>query len=453
MQVERLQRRASKQATAWPTAYRNRATGRTYAPHHDGERAFVYSDAPKYAVALGGEGGGKSVAGIVKTLERVRRRMSGIMVSPDLPHFKRSLWPEFQNWCPWECVVPQQQYRGKFDWQPQEPFQLAFTNGAVLHCGGIEKPGSWEGPNVHFAHFDEARHATDAKPLKILDGRTRLTGPDGEPPQLYFTTTPRKHWLHEYFGPPEENDPWASFKRRASIIRLLTEDNLHNLDPEYVASRKTVLTEKEQRIYLGAEWEDEDISEKFLDSMVWWDACIDTLPPLRRDEPLVVALDAGISNDNFGIVGVTRHPERHSDIAVRYVRKWVAPGCGKIDFADIEKECRHLFASYSVVCWPYDIHQLHDMATRLTNESLGWWEPFPQQKDRLIADKQFLDLILGRRILHDGNSDLRQHVDNADRKKDADSGKLRMVKRSDSLKIDLAVACSMAAHKCLELQL
>ena len=69
-----------------------------------------------------------------------------------------------------------------------------------------------------------------------------------------------------------------------------------------------------------------------------------------------------------------------------------------------------------------------------------------------MADKQLLDLITARKALHDGNKELRAHIDNADRKSDG-TGKLRIVKRSETQKVDLAVALSMAVAECLRLNL
>jgi phage terminase large subunit-like protein len=69
-------------------------------------------------------------------------------------------------------------------------------------------------------------------------------------------------------------------------------------------------------------------------------------------------------------------------------------------------------------------------------------------------DKTLYDLIRDRRVSHDGNADLRQHIANANAKleKDQDS-KLRIVKKTQSRKIDLAVALSMACWECLRLLL
>lgn len=63
-------------------------------------------------------------------------------------------------------------------------------------------------------------------------------------------------------------------------------------------------------------------------------------------------------------------------------------------------------------------------------------------------------LALRGQLTHTGNADLREHVLNARAKlsRDEDS-KMRMIKRSPSRKIDLAVAASMAIDRCLYLNL
>jgi hypothetical protein len=213
-------------------------------------------------LAKGGEGGGKSVFGIVKDLNRLRAGMNGILVSPDLPHFKKSLWPEFRRWCPPEAVVEKDRYRLSETWEAQHGFELHFYNmlGGIstLYCGGIEEPGSWEGPNVNFAHFDEARRAKRPAALKVLDGRIRITGPSGESPQLWLTTTPElgRGWIYRYFGPIDTSagGEFEEFKRNALVITLLTRDNSANLDPEYERNRRNSLTKEEADVLLEAQW-------------------------------------------------------------------------------------------------------------------------------------------------------------------------------------------------------
>ena len=487
----------------WPTEYVNATTGKVYEPHHDAEAQFVFMDSPINGLLKGGEGGGKSVAGIIKTLERLRRRMPGIMISPDLPHFKRSLWPEFSRWCPWDQVVPEQRYRSKFSWEPRAPFSLAFRNGTTLLCGGIDDPGAWEGPNVSFIHFDEPRRKKTAYALKTLAGRSRIPGPKGEPPQFYLTTTPRKHWLHEYYGPLKcrcdscgerfehyaktqagqnylnlcpsvlpicphcssrnyhTDDEHAEFKLKALVVTLLTVENEPNLQEGFADDRALTLTSTEARVLLEAEWEDTDTPERFLPNMLLWDKLREDLPALTPQEPLVLALDAATgrqasASDCFGMVGVTRCPDpaRHSDsVAVRYVQKWQATAGKIIDFQGTdanpgpERVLRTLAKQYNVVMAPYDPDQLHDMATRLLRERIAWMFPFTQQSLRVKADTDLLYLVTHSRIAHDGNKDLRDHIDNADRKVDTMGKRLRIVKREESLKVDLAVCLSMACYQ------
>jgi len=70
----------------------------------------------------------------------------------------------------------------------------------------------------------------------------------------------------------------------------------------------------------------------------------------------------------------------------------------------------------------------------------------------LEADRQLLDSIVQRRIAHSGNSFLRRHLDNANRKNTLDGRTLRIVKRGN-LHIDLAVGLSMANSECWRLNL
>lgn len=450
---------------SWPETYINSETGKEYEPHHDDEAQAVHGDGPRYTLLKGGEGGGKSVAGIIKTLNRLKRGMSGIMVSPDLPHFRVSLWPEFRRWCPWSQVVEKHQRMQHQTWEPYRPFSIVFRNRATLYCGGIDDPGAWEGPNVNFAHFDEARRRKKADALKVLDGRVRIPGPAGELPQIWITTTPRKHWLFEYFGPPVDDDPHAGFKAQSLVVTLLTADNAANLEPGFVEKRALTLTAAEARVLLEAEWEDIEDTERFLPNMILWDKCKETLPALEPKEPIVVALDAATGriaavSDCFGIVAVSRHPKRRTnDLAVRFIQAWQAKPGGEIDFQGTgenpgpERVARWLCANYNVVQICYDPTELHDMAGRLRKGGVAWLKKFPQGNQRLEADRQLLDLIMQCRIAHDGNATLRKHIDNANRKLNDDGKRLRIVKREEGLKVDLAVALSMGSYETLRLNL
>lgn len=412
-----------------------------------------------------------TVSGVIKTLERLRRGMSGILVSPNLPHFNRSLWPEFRRWCPWQLVVPEHRHRGSESWEAHKPFTLVIKNMygkySTLICGGIERPISFEGPNVHFAYVDEMRQIDDPEVIKVLTGRTRLNGPLGEPPQFYVTSTPRMHFMYDFFGPLQENDGKADFKKFAKSIILRTEDNVDfsDLDEQYVEARSTSLTEKERLARMEGEWVDEDNDTKFLESILLWDVLREDHEFVKKkgeggfSDALVIGVDASVSNDSFAIVGVTRHPDNIKNVLVRLCRVWKPGNNGKIDYYGTpdnpgpELYLRTLAANYNVLVVVYDEYQLHDMMSRLIREGIVWCEDFSQVKARTIADHQLYTLILTKRIFHTGQEELREHIKNAGSLIDVDSRKRRMIKFSSSRKIDAGVALSMAANKCLYLNI
>lgn len=502
----------------WPRAYLNRETNKFYKPHHQDEYDFVTTDTPRYGLVKGGEGGGKSVCGIVKDLERLRRGCNGILTSPDLPHFKKSLWKEFRRWCPIEAVIESQRYRLNVEWQPSEAFEMVFYNDvggySTLLCGGIENPTSWEGPNVNFFHLDEARKISTPQALKVLDGRIRIPGPHGEPPQGWITTTPEMNWLFDYYGQVEctckscgedfrgkphkdeygghsggipggefnyvcpkcgnisltTNDEWVKFKQDSLVITLLTIDNENsgNLESGYTDNRSQTLTESESNVLLRAEWESISDSAHFLPSMTLWDACRTEFPPLDKHTPIVIALDAAKGrlhspSDCFGLLAASRHPANHANVALRFSQKWQARSGQKIDYDGTEenpgpgKMLERLAKMYNIVQVCYDPTELHYFAMTYAPKLGLWFEEIPQamgtqkRPGRGIYDGQFLDLITQRRIAHDGDKDLREHISNANKKTDPEDRKVRLVKRNDSQKIDLAVCASMASGECLRL--
>lgn len=219
----------------------------------------------------------------------------------------------------------------------------------------------------------------------------------------------------------------------------------------YYASEESVLLPSEfQRIHRNS-WVAS--IEKFVE-MLWWDACYEALPPLAKGQPVIIAMDAAKGSetttpaDCFSIVVVSRHPSRPDTVAIRYCGIWQAELGKLIDFEPIEAELVRLCQSLSVVEVAYDPTQLHDMAMRLRKKGIANFREFNQNAPRLLADKQLRDIITARRLAHDGNPLLRQHIDNANVKNHGEDG-IRIIKRSRDKKVDAAVATSMAAARCL----
>lgn len=203
----------------------------------------------------------------------------------------------------------------------------------------------------------------------------------------------------------------------------------------YYAQEAAILTPGEfQRVHRN-QWV---TSENVFVAGEWWDACRgDT----AIDAPVIIGMDAAVSGDCFAIVGVSR---RDDTVIVRFCRVWKPPKGGAIDFSEPEAFLREVCTQYNVLQIAYDPYQLHDMATRLRRAGVGWLRSFNQSSERLVADKSLYDAIRDRRIIHDGQPDLAEHVKNANSKSEGDIDKLRIVKRAEHLKIDAAVALSMA---------
>lgn len=197
--------------------------------------------------------------------------------------------------------------------------------------------------------------------------------------------------------------------------------------------------------------------DAFLKDMALWDACKDELPPLDPHEPCVLAMDGSESDDSFPLVIISRHPADPVRFAVRYCRIFTpdAPGI-VMDDAPIEAEVRRLVASYAIQQLCYDRALIGQLMRRLTTQTEGGPQPiaapiekFNQGGDRLESDKFLYDAIIQRRIAHDGDPALRAQVANANKKRDS-SGRIRIIKRTHTLKIDACVAAAMGAMRAAE---
>jgi phage terminase large subunit-like protein len=192
----------------------------------------------------------------------------------------------------------------------------------------------------------------------------------------------------------------------------------------------------------------------------WWDACKDEIPALTQYQSCVIALDAAVSGDCFAIILVSR--DKAGVCAVRRSRIWYPPKNGKIryrnpqdknDLETPEGVIRAWCKEFRVVEVAYDETQLHDLCSQLWAEGVAFFNVFSQATDRVIADKQLYDLIRDGRIIHNGDATLSEHIKNANQETDKNASRLRIVKRSESLKIDGAVALSMACSRALYLNI
>ena len=178
----------------------------------------------------------------------------------------------------------------------------------------------------------------------------------------------------------------------------------------------------------------------------WWQACASGVPPYEPNDPCIMAVDAAVSGDCFGVLVISGRGNQQ-DYDVRYARAWKPPQNHKLEYTgedSPDSEIRRLCDTMNISEVAFDEFQLHKMMTDYKNEMLAHVYAFPQGKDRLISDKALQDAIRARQVHHSGEPDLKQHIQNADAATEGEKDKLRIVKRSDSGKIDLAVCLSMA---------
>ena len=219
-----------------------------------------------------------------------------------------------------------------------------------------------------------------------------------------------------------------------------------------------------------------------------WDQLYDPTIPLLEPgskEAIVLALDAAVTNDCFGVAAVTRHPDpkRHEEVVIRRTRKWSPTdfASGRIDFDECERwirlicgggcanghpcswpdagcdECaakRWAIPPHNVVQVTFDPFQLEDMSQRLVRDGVAWMSEFDQGTERLIGDGMMYRLALQRKLWHSNDPDLREHIGNSKAKLQTDQeSHMRIVKKAPARKIDLAVAAAMAVKRCLALNI
>jgi phage terminase large subunit-like protein len=334
-------------------------------------------------------------------------------------------------------------------------YRIMFDNHAIIEAIPVDPQGE-AGGNDDFIEFTELHAATSKKHQQMWTEMTlsptkaglsqrwidTYAGYSGESPilePLYETV------VKEGTRVPTAIPGLELFRNGTTLALWNTHPRLVWQTPEYYASESRTLLPNEYRRIHGNEWV---TSEDTFVPMEWWEACRGILPVEDKYREVVVGVDAAVSGDCFGILAVSREGNL---VIPRFVRKWVPPPGGVIEYSNVEDPedteypegvLRWLAADRNVIAFGYDPYQLHHLCTSLENDNVGYFVPFSQGADRLKADKQTRDIIRDRKILHDGNADLTEHIQNANARTEGD--KLRIVKRSLKFKIDLAVCLSMA---------
>lgn len=214
---------------------------------------------------------------------------------------------------------------------------------------------------------------------------------------------------------------------------------------DFLAARETEMLPNEFRRQYWNEWT--SALSAFVDINLWRRRQRH-IPPLDSSTPVVIGIDAAVSNDCCAIVVVSRNGEVTQ---VRETHIWYPPEGGEIQLEEIYNKLLDLYSRYNVIVTVYDPMQMESIAQRIRAEHV-WIESFNQGKDREIADKLLLDDIIAGRIEHDGNPSLDEHMQNANAKIVGED-KLRIVKRHETAKIDADIALSMANKRIRDFNL
>lgn len=382
------------------------------------QRAFWESPA-RFRSFVGGIGSGKTYAGTVEILRQPKS--AGMVVAPTYPMLRDATLRTFADLA--RPLVA--------DFNRSE-MRATLTNGTVVLFRSADDPDRLRGPNLGWFWLDEAA-LMSAETWLIMIGRLRE-----RPGRAWVTSTPRgRNWLYTTFA---EGGPDYHTTRSSS------RDNTF-LAPDFVRSLEHAYDARWLAQEVEGEFVDFNDIDAFLPDMSLWDACRADLPPLGRHEPCILALDAGESSDTFATVLVSQHPGEPALLAARYARAYVPQGA-PLDFDAIEEDVAGLVARHAVRAIVYDPMLLGQMVRRLKARGVATeFIPFPQGAARLEGDKNLLDLVVQRRIAHDGNAQLREHVANANKRVDPDGRKLRIIKREHAKKIDLCVALAMGCAR------
>lgn len=216
-----------------------KADGMHYHPYQD-QTDFINSLA-RFALFYGSRGCGKTATGAQKAIRKIQEGQNGAILNPDFENFRISTWPEFREWIPWDNVVPAHRYRRNIQWQPYQPFIMAFTNGVRVICKGLKDPDSARGPNINWLWYDEVSRDESGAAWQIATASVRV----GYMPQAWATGTPntKAPWVKKFFInkdiPQDAIDAFAQEGLNRELVECFygtIEKNKDNLDPGFYAS-------------------------------------------------------------------------------------------------------------------------------------------------------------------------------------------------------------------------
>lgn len=201
----------------------------------------------------------------------------------------------------------------------------------------------------------------------------------------------------------------------------------------------------------------------------WWAACEEPGVHLRLDLPITVGIDKAKTHDYTAIVVAQNQPER---LVVR-AKFWANPyregtaahDLWELDGEEIREELRKLYRAYPAPAgmmpdhkyipapgpaFCYDEWQFQESAQTLRQEGLNMIRYDQHDATMAPAARSTYEQVKTRRLAHDGNPTLAEHVRNVRALARGDRGWRLEKPKGSKKRIDGAKALTMAAHQALK---
>jgi phage terminase large subunit-like protein len=213
------------------------------------------------------------------------------------------------------------------------------------------------------------------------------------------------------------------------------------LDVEEIAGRFDVIPEFEARRYYLNQWT--RVAESWLPAGAW-SACLGdaTIP---SGSPVYVGIDMALFHDSTAVCVAWPHLNSNNETVVTVNSKVWEPVDGRIDHYDVKQFLRKLARTFDVQRFAADPRLFELIGTELQDEGLPVLD-FPQSPERMYpACSNTYELIAGRRLIHNGDATLTDHVLSAVQRKSEYGWSLS--KGRSKRKIDAAMALVMATYE------
>lgn len=260
-------------------------------------------------------------------------------------------------------------------------------------------------------------------------------------------------FISSYAGFWEEGVLWDLYKRGLAgtdgRMFFLWSHDPHIaswITKEYLETQRKRLRENTFRRLHQNEWTS---SESVFVSPEEYAACVDPLlkPVALPDKSLkiYVGIDASVSGDTTAVTAVAKVGDK---VRVITHRKWAPTTKEKIDFEVIENFILELHRKFKVKACFFDPYQMISSAQRLTKKGVKMVEYSQTEANLTQMTNNLYDLIQACSLAVYENEELREHVLNA-KIKETPRG-LKLIKTTQSKKIDLVVALAMACIGCIK---